>query len=231
MKARVLRVLYSIIESLIRNISGGFGQRIRYQYYSRRLRACGTNVRIDEGVIIQNPESIEIGSNVWLLPYSILTGRGSDPIPSSRLVRISKTTATPVGTVPTQCLLKIGDQTSIGTYNIIHGYGGLSIGRKVTTSARVSIYSFSHAPNDPENPYVVTYANSMVTDGPVACIVSPVILEDGVWLGLGTSVFGGTIGENTFVAAHSLVKNDLASNSYASGIPAKRLRERFVGHG
>lgn len=229
MKSLLVRVCNSVIESLIRNISGGLGQRIRYFYYSMRLRACGKNVRIDEGVIIQNPESIEIGSDVWILPYSILTGRGREPIGQNRVIRARARRDD--GSGQSSLILKIGNQTSIGAYNIIHGYGGLSIGNRVTTSARVSIYSFSHAPSDPDNPSTVTYANSMVDDAPVACIVSPIIVEDGVWLGLGTSVFAGRIEENTFVAAHSLVAGDLARNSYAAGNPAKRLKERFAGHG
>ena len=66
---------FSILESLIRNISGGLGQRIRYSYYKNRFNWCGTNVKIDEGVIFQNPENIRVGSNVWFLPYSIITAK------------------------------------------------------------------------------------------------------------------------------------------------------------
>ena len=68
-------IIFSIIESLIRNISGGLGQRIRYFYYKNRFKHCGSNVKIDEGVIFQNPENINIGNNVWFLPYSIITAR------------------------------------------------------------------------------------------------------------------------------------------------------------
>ncbi len=225
MLRRLMRVLLALLESIIRNISGGIGQRIRYVYYSRRLRSCGRNVRIDEGVIIQNPESIEIGSDVWLLPYSVLTGRGSDPIGANRTIRYKADHSAVAETVP---LLKIGSKTSIGAYNIIHGYGGLSIGSRVTTSARVSIYSFSHAPTDHKNPMIVTYANSMVNDAPVACIVSPIVLEDGVWLGLGTAVFAGVIGKDTFVATYSVVTGDLERNSYAIGHPARRIKDRFA---
>ena len=224
---KLARIIHSVIETIIRNISGGLGQRIRFFYYSRRLKSCGRNVRIDEGVILQNPESIVIGNNVWILPYTILTGRGSDPIGANRSVQIKVGDEEPETKDP---LLKIGDKTSIGAFNIIHGYGGLTIGSRVTTSARVSIYSFSHAPTDPDNPGLITYANSMVDDAPVACIVSPIVLEDGVWLGLGTSVFAGRIGENTFVAAHSVITGDLERNSYATGHPARRIKKRFDEH-
>jgi len=224
----LLRVVHSVVETLIRNISGGLGQRIRFFYYSRRFRICGSNVRIDEGVIIQNPESIEVGSNVWILSFSVITGRGNDTILANRIVRSRRGNQPPLRSGNPDCILRIGDQTSIGLYNIIQGYGGLTIGRRVTTSARVSIYSFSHLASDPEQPELVTYANSMVDDAPVACIASPITIADGVWLGLASSVFGGNIGTNSFVAAHSVVLNDLEPNSYATGNPAKRIKARFA---
>ena len=37
----------------------------------------------------------------------------------------------------------IGNETSIGAYNILQGYGGIKIGNRCTTSARCSIYSMS----------------------------------------------------------------------------------------
>jgi acetyltransferase-like isoleucine patch superfamily enzyme len=229
MTSRAMRVVLSIVESLIRPIGGGVGQRLRYLYYSRRFHACGSNVRIDEGVIIQNPESIEVGNDVWFLSYSVITGRGQDAIPANRVLRVRGAEGRAETRTPTDAMLRIGDQTSIGLYNIIHGYGGLTIGKRVTTSARVSVYSFSHVPNDTSDPGLITYANSMVRDAPVACIVSPITLEDGVWLGLGSVVFGGTIGANSFVAAQSVVIGDLEPNSYAAGNPATRVRARFQG--
>ncbi len=39
------KIIFPIIESCIRNISGGLGQRIRYQYYKRRFKSCGKNVK------------------------------------------------------------------------------------------------------------------------------------------------------------------------------------------
>jgi acetyltransferase-like isoleucine patch superfamily enzyme len=225
---QIRNAFFSSMESLIRNIAGGLGQRIRYLYYSRRFRKCGRRVKIDEGVIFQNPESIVVGNDVWFLPYSIITGRGREPIPNSRIVVSRAPNPSPDLDNSEDVLLSIGDQTSIGAYNILHGYGGLTIGCRVTTSARVSIYSFSHIPSDPSSPSTITYANSMVKDAPIACIVSPITLHDGVWLGLGVTVFGGELQQNCFVEANSVVTGNLAENSYARGQPAVRIRARFA---
>jgi acetyltransferase-like isoleucine patch superfamily enzyme len=61
----------------------------------------------------------------------------------------------------------------------------------------------------------------------VAYIVSPIVIEDGVWIGLDCLVLGGTVGENSFVASQSIVLEDVPGNSYAAGRPAKRIRGRF----
>ncbi|AKO97733.1 hypothetical protein MALG_02569 [Marinovum algicola DG 898] len=224
MMGKSSRILHSAIEGFIRNIAGGLGQRIRYVYYRRRFHSCGTNVRIGEGVIIENPQNISIGSDVWLLPYSILTGPSDTPIPASRIVVRPDKIET---NAPSDRLLEIGSETSLGAYNIVHGFGGLRIGSRVTTSARVSLYSFSHLPYAPDEPGLVTYANAMVRDAPIACIASPIELKDGVWLGLGVAVFGGVLGENAFVGANSVVMGNLPANTVADGSPARVKRPRF----
>jgi acetyltransferase-like isoleucine patch superfamily enzyme len=63
------------------------------------------------------------------------------------------------------------------------------------------------------------------TDDPRTGPDAPVVIEKGVWLGVNVTVFKGiTIGENTLVAAGSLVKHSLPANILAGGIPAKFLR-------
>ncbi len=49
-----------------------------------------------------------------------------------------------------------------------------------------------------------------------------------VWLGLNTIVFGGTIGKNTFTTTNAVVVKNIPENSYASGSPAIRIRDRFA---
>jgi acetyltransferase-like isoleucine patch superfamily enzyme len=219
----IKRIVFSILESLIRSISGGLGQRIRRQYYKRRFKSCGGNLKIDEGVIFHNPENIEIGSNVWFLQYSIITARESNLEINDRLLirKVNKKFTRKIGSIT------IGNEVSIGAYNIIQGYGGLIIEGKVTTSARVSIYSFSHYPNDKGNPSKITHANSMVNSKSISCIESPIVIKKNAWLGLNVIVFGGTVGKNSFVLSNSIVMSDLDENSYASGSPAKKIKNRF----
>ena len=75
-------------------------------------------------------------------------------------------------------------------------------------------------------------ANTLITDtdwhaddprtGPDA----PVIIGKGVWLSVNVTVLKGvTIGENTLVAAGSLVVHSLPANVVAGGMPAKVLKQ------
>ena len=218
------KIIYPLIESCIRNISGGIGQRIRYQYYKRRFKSCGVNVKIDEGVIFQNPENMEIGSNVWFMSYSIITAR---PIGFKLNNRIEKKIINPKFIQFQTNSLIIGSEIQIGAYNIINGLGGLIISDRVTLSARVSIYSHSHCFRDDNDKTKVTYSNSMVVNAPISCIESPIVLEKGVWLGLGVIVLGGTIGKNSFITSNSVLKSNVEENSYISGNPGKKIKKRF----
>jgi acetyltransferase-like isoleucine patch superfamily enzyme len=64
------------------------------------------------------------------------------------------------------------------------------------------------------------------TDDPRTGPDAPVTIGKRVWLGLNVTVLKGvTIGENTLVAAGSLVTVSLPANVVAGGVPAKVLKE------
>ena len=220
-RSRVVRVLFDMVESAIRNIGGGLGRRIRYHWYRQRFRSCGRNVLIDVGVIFTNPEHMELGDNVWINSYALLEA-GVPAVLSERILKVRENP----GFQGERGLLKIGSGVAIGAFNIVNGGGGVSIGDNVTTSAFVKIYSHSHHHRDDEQPERVTYANCMASPADISCIESPIALEDGCWLGLNVAVFGGCIGKNSFVATNAIVVDSLSPNSYAAGAPASRRRQR-----
>ena len=63
------------------------------------------------------------------------------------------------------------------------------------------------------------------TDDPRTGPDAPVTIEKNVWLGVNVTMLKGvTIGENTVVAAGSLVTCSLPANVVAGGVPAKVLK-------
>jgi len=53
----------------------------------------------------------------------------------------------------------------------------------------------------------------------------PILIEDNVWVASAVVILSGvTIGENTVIAAGSIVTNDIPPNSLAMGIPAKVIK-------
>ena len=56
---------------------------------------------------------------------------------------------------------------------------------------------------------------------------APIIIEDGVWLGMNVTVLKGvTIGKNTIIGANSLVTKDIPANCIAAGSPCKVIKQR-----
>lgn len=216
------KLINDLLLTFITNINGSTGRRIRYLYYHKKFKKCGTNVAIDEGVVIENPKFISIGSNVWIDKYTILIA-GKTDLSKGRIKKVeNKNYKSSEGE------LTIGDGVHIGNFNVIQAHTGVSVGNFVTTSSGVKIYSLSNYPFNEEDPEEITYANSLVgSNKTVAYVHSPIVIEDGVWLGLNCTIVGGTIGKNSFVVSNSLVINDLPPNSYAAGNPTVKIKERF----
>jgi maltose O-acetyltransferase len=54
----------------------------------------------------------------------------------------------------------------------------------------------------------------------------PIVIKDNVWICMDSLILKGvTIGENSVVAARSVVTRDIPPNSLAAGIPAKVVRK------
>ena len=75
----MLKHLKKLIESLIRHIGGAIGVKIRYIYYKKQFKSCGSKVVIEEGVYFENLKSISLGSNIWIDKQTILLGGAFNP--------------------------------------------------------------------------------------------------------------------------------------------------------
>ena len=56
-------------------------------------------------------------------------------------------------------------------------------------------------------------------------IAKPIVIERNVWIAAGATIIGGvTVGENSVVAAGSVVTHDVARNTLVGGNPARVIR-------
>lgn len=214
---RMLNLLFQIIESLIRNIGGRFGYILRQKYFSKKFGQCGVNLQIGEGVIIQGAKDMYLGDNVWIDKYCILMA-GKVNIPSSQVKREQNHNYT-----YNEGELHIGSNTHIAPQCIIQAHGGVSLGNYFTASAGCKIYSLS---NDVGRCYYGTHSGEEIN-----YVISPVSIMDNVWLGLNAIVLAGEIKNDSFIAPNSVVMTTIEENSFVSGNPAKKIKDRFKNYG
>ena len=133
--------------------------------------------------------------------FSDLIGRAVDP----GFVLIPPFHAT--GGVDT----RVGRNVFINQNCTFYDLGGIDIGEEVMIGPNVSLITSGH----PIQP-------SQRRSGVVA---KPIVIERNVWIAAGATVIGGvTIGENSVVAAGSVVTRDVPPNTLVGGNPARIIR-------
>lgn len=105
-----------------------------------------------------------------------------------------------------------GDNTWIGPHGFLDGgYGRISIGRFVSISAGVYVYTHDTV-------------HWSLTMGKADKRTGPVTIEDGVYIGSQSIVAPDvTIGANSVVACNSFVNRDVPTLTIVGGTPAKRI--------
>lgn len=111
--------------------------------------------------------------------------------------------------------LRIGNGVRIGCDMVIACCGTIEIGDEVLASDRVFIGDTFHAYEDPTRPIL----HQGLGDP------RPVSIERGAFLGINSAVLPGvTIGENAYVAAHTVVTRDVPARCLVVGNPARVVR-------
>lgn len=106
--------------------------------------------------------------------------------------------------------IEMGDDVFINKGTLIDGKGGLIVGNSVGIGEGVTIFTHSHAEH---NHSLRSYA--------------PVIIKDYAKIYSNSTILPGVIiGEQSIVAACSLVNKSVESNTLVAGIPAKKMRDR-----
>jgi acetyltransferase-like isoleucine patch superfamily enzyme len=107
--------------------------------------------------------------------------------------------------------IAVGRNVFINQNCTFYDLGGLSIADDVMIGPNVSIITSGH-PIEPSQRLAAVSAK-------------PIVIEKNVWIAAGATIFGGvTIGENSVVAAGSVVTKDVPPNTLVGGNPARVIR-------
>ncbi|MGZ9723892.1 sugar O-acetyltransferase [Rhizobium miluonense] len=107
--------------------------------------------------------------------------------------------------------IRVGHNVFVNQNCTFYDLGGLDIGDDVMIGPNVSIITTGH-PLEPSQRRAIT-------------IGKPIVIKRNVWIATGATIVGGvTVGENSVVAAGSVVTKNVPPNSLVGGNPARVIR-------
>ena len=106
--------------------------------------------------------------------------------------------------------IRVGHNVFVNQNCTFYDLGGLDIADDVMIGPNVSIITMGH-PLEPSQRRKAT-------------IGKPIVIERNVWIAAGATIVGGvTVGENSVVAAGSVVTKDVPPNTLVGGNPARMI--------
>lgn len=112
--------------------------------------------------------------------------------------------------------IRVGRNVFVNQNCTMYDLGGIDIADDVMIGPNVSIITSGH-------PIEPSQRRAFV-------IAKPIIIERNVWIAAGATIIGGvTVGENSVVAAGSVVTQDVPPNTFVGGNPARVIRS--IGDG
>ncbi|MEW6233122.1 MAG: acyltransferase, partial [Chloroflexota bacterium] len=171
-------------------------------------------LRVTGFIRCSNKAHIHLGSNVTLKrQVELLAGQRDKAITIGDRSGIHEFCV--LQTFP-QGFIHIGRRSNLNRNGLIYGAGGVTIGDRVRIGAGVNIVSHNHVFDDPDVP-IMDQGQEL----------SPIVIEDDVWMGVRVTVLPGvTIGLGSVVGAGSVVTRDVPPHAVVAGVPARRIGDR-----
>ncbi len=214
------------------------GWGIRYLLYPAIFKKMGRSVRIYSDVWLKDAGRIEIGfGTVFCKGVEINIDRDNslqigDRVNLARDVEIScmgqKNKVRLANLVSLdrgvnlrtydRSQLYIGEDTYIGPYTCISGYGTILIGKDCLIASHSSLCAHNYNFHDPKRKIKEQGFN-----------FKGIRIEDNCWLGSGVRVVDGvTIGKGSIIGAGAVVTKNIPPYSLAVGVPAKVIDRRNI---
>lgn len=116
---------------------------------------------------------------------------------------------------PAEGWIKIGTKTVIGEHCVFYGNNGIEIGERCIIAPQASIMAGGHH---------LVNGGKLFFDNPKKD--KGIKLGRNVWIGANATILSGvTIGDNSVVAAGSVVTKDVPANTLVMGSPAKPAKK------
>lgn len=107
--------------------------------------------------------------------------------------------------------IRVGQRVFLNQHCTLYSLAEITIGDDVLIGPNVSLVTSEH-------PIAPSQRTAYLTG-------RPIVIEQGVWIAAGATIIGGvTVGENSVVAAGSVVTRDVPANTLVGGNPARVIR-------
>jgi acetyltransferase-like isoleucine patch superfamily enzyme len=214
--SRITRLHEVMLTTLLGNMPKFFfGNSFRSLLYPQIFAHFGRTVDIETDVKFYSTANIEIGDQVKIGSGVRLNALGEKNNRISIGAGSTLERGVDLGTLENSAI-EIGENTYIGLYTCITGYGNIKIGKKCLIAAHCGIYGNGHIFRDSHRPI----ADQEVTK-------KGITIEDDCWLGHGVTVIDGvSIGRGSVIGAGSVVNKNIPPYSVAVGVPARVISQR-----
>ncbi|GAA1822226.1 hypothetical protein GCM10009812_13290 [Nocardioides marinus] len=171
---------------------------------------------IAETAIIRGSGVVEVGAYAVVEDFVVIdlggSGRGKLELAARSKLKIGVVIRNYNGSV------RVGEHTTLGDYTVIHGHGGVDIGRDGGIAPHCSIAASEHIWTSSEVP--IRYQGETARG---------IRIGDDVWLGTGVRVLDGVaVGNGVVIGAGAVVNSDLPAMHICAGIPCRVIRPRPI---
>lgn len=166
------------------------------------------NIKFGKNNLIFNHAELNTSGSPYTAPYKKRYPKGMIEIENE--VKIKDY----VKLITYEGFISIGNNSTINSYSIIYGNGGVKIGANVMIAAHCVIVSSNHNFSQLDIPM---NKQGLTSKG--------IVIKDNVWIGAGVKILDGVvIGTGSVIAAGSVVNKDVGDYSIVGGVPAKLIK-------